>query len=431
MSRLRTVALVLVLFAAFVLLEFIVGTRTAPPSPDRDHSSSNANHWGLLGLQETLARLGRKTEQSGAPFRAEFLRPGDTLLVLDPQLAPQAQEYAALWEAVRQGATLVLAVNGETRDLPLKLAGSAEAARWHPRAATDLTLAYLGLSLRASGAAGRLEVPATRQGGVLTGVQAVEVPSAGRLVSGVDREALTEEAAKVQAPLPERVAGLSPPEPLLQDPAGKVLVRFSLGQGTVYALSEVELFSNERLDQADNAVLAVNLATAAAQPGRVIFDEYHHGELRATELPGDLRYGALAGAEGLALLALVVFLSGYFWRLGRPAPPGEPPRRSALEYVRAIATLYREAGAGGLAVSLAAGDFRRRLAASLHLPAQAPDHLLVEAAAARGPAGARLDELLRRLNAISEEDRLSDAEVVRLFREITALEEALIPHGQS
>jgi hypothetical protein len=431
MSRARTVALVLVLFAAFVLLELLVGTRTAPPSPDRDHSSRNPNRWGTEALQDTLTRLGLTTEQSGAPFRADFLRPGDALLVLDPQLLPSPREYAALWEAVRRGATVIIAVSGERRELPLELAGSPEAARWDPPAATDLTLAYLGLSVRAAGEAGRLQVPPARQAGVLAGVQAVEIPSAERLRPGADADRLRQEAGAAwgSAPLPRPLPGLSPPGALLQDPAGGVLLHFSLGRGVVYVLSEVEIFSNEHLDQADNAVLAVNLVTAERPGGHerasVLFDEYHHGWLQPAALPGELHYAAFAGSLWLAVLALVVFLSGYGWRLGRPAPPVVPLRRSALEYVRAIASLYQAASAGGLAVSLAAGDFRRRLAASLRLPAHAADDLLVQVASVRGPSGARLADLLRRLDAVSEEARLSDAEVTRLFREISDMEESL------
>ncbi len=430
MSRFKTLALVLVLFLVFVLLELLIGSRTALPSPERDHSSLNTNRWGTMALQEVCARLGLPTRRWGAAFRPGFLRPGETLLILDPQLLPTPDEYRTLWEAIRGGATLIVAFSGERREAPLSLVGTAEAKRWQPEAASDLTLAYLGLRARPTGAATRLMVPEEARHGVLTGVGAVEIPSAQRLLPGATADSIRQQAEELwddKAPS-FSLPGLSARQTLLQDSAGRVLVRFALGRGLIYVLSEVETFSNERLDQADNAVLAVNLIFASDRPGRVLFDEYHHGLLLPTEMPSDLNYRAFWVALGLALLALMIYLSGYGWRLGRPFPVVEPSRRSVLEYVAALASLYQTARAGGLAVSLVAGDFRRRLAERLRLPASAPDDLLVEAARSRGWATS-LEALLPRLATLSENDRLPDAEVVRLVRTISYIEEALLPHG--
>lgn len=430
MSRFRTLALVLILFLAFVLLELLIGSRTALPSPERDHSSLNTNRWGTMALQEVCARLGLRTQRWGAAFRPGFLRPQETLLLLDPQLVPTPDEYRALWESLRSGATLILALSGERRDLPLSLLGSVEAKRWRPELASELTLAYLGLTAHPTGTATRLLVPQQARQGVLAGVGAVDIPSARRLRPGVANDTIRQQAQELwgDKALPLSLPGLSARQTLLQDSAGRVLVRFTLDRGLIYVLSEVETFSNERLGQADNAVLAVNLIFSRGRPGRVLFDEYHHGVLLPTEMPTDLNYHAFWVAMGLALLALMIYLAGYGWRLGRPAPAAEPPRRSVLEYVAALASLYQAARAGGLAVNLIAGDFRRRLAERLRLPASAPDDLLVQVARRRGPATS-LEFLLRRLATLSAEDRLPDAEVVRLVRTLSDIEEALFPHG--
>ena len=425
MSRLKTLGLVLLIFVPFVLVELLLGSRGAAPSRERDHTSLNPNNWGTMALLETCQRLGMPVERWGAPFREGFLRPGETLLMLDPQQVPRPEEFRALWAAVREGATAIVSVSAVERQLPPMLQPRRQEKQWSPRAAADLTLAYLNLQRTAEGEAARLTTPEEDQRGPLAGVTQVEVPSGERVRLGVDgarlREAVEEFWGKEQ-PLPKREK-TGAPETLLGDTEGAVLLRCPLGKGAVYVVSEVETFSNEHLDAADNAVLAVNLVTAAGRPGRVVFDEYHHGLLLTSAAPGHLNYGAFSAAMWLALLALAVFMSGYFWRLGRAAPASRPPRRSALEHVAAIASLYQAAEAGGLAVSLAGGEFRRRLRERWGLPASTSDETLVGAAEARGVSPSRLAELLRRLAAVQEEDRLGDAEVVRLIREISEVEE--------
>ncbi len=430
MSRLKTVGLVLLIFVPFVLVELLVGSSATLPSQERDHTTLNPNEWGTMALLEVCQRLDMQADRWGAPFRSGFLRPGEALLILDPQQVPQPEEFRALWAAVREGATVIVAVSQVERELSPTLRSARIEKQWSPRAAGDLTLAYLNLQRASGGQVARLTVPEEDQRGPLAGVVQVEMPSAERLRRGVEakrlREAVEEFWGKGRpVPKPEKTGA---PETLLGDKDGAVLVRCALGKGAVYVVSEVEMFSNEHLDAADNAVLAVNLVTVAGRPGRVLFDEYHHGLLLASTVPGRLNYAAFASAMWLALLALVIFMSGYFWRRGRAAPATRPPRRSALEHVAAIASLYRAAEAGGLAVSLVGGEFRRRLRERWGLPALAPDETLVQAAAERGLAPSRLAELLRRLAAVNEEDRLSEAEVVRLIREISDMEEqALSP----
>jgi hypothetical protein len=97
--------------------------------------------------------------------------------------------------------------------------------------------------------------------------------------------------------------------------------------------------------------------------------------------------------------------------------------------VAALASLYRSAQAGGLAVGLIGGAFRQHLAERLGLPRSAPTEALAQAAGRLSLPTAPLAALLPRLVTVQEEDRLPDREVVRLVREISELEEALSAHG--
>ncbi len=432
MGRLKTAGLVVGLFVFFLLVEMLMGSRSAPPSQERDHSSLSTNRWGTQALLEVCQRLGLAVERSGQPFQEGFLRPGEVLLMLGPQLVPQPEEYEALWAAVQGGAVLVLGVSGEETHAPLAMLGAGEAGRWDPRAATALTLAYLGLRLHPSGAPAQVPVTAAQAPSSLSAAAAVQVPSAHRLRRESDPARLRRWLESAIGK--ERAAGMRPLEVsrlqvLARDEGGIAVAALTVGRGSIYVLSEVEMLSNEWLGKADNAVLGLGLITAGGYPRRVVFDEYHHGRVTSAPPPSDLNYPAFRTAVWLALAALAIYTLGFAWRFGRPKPAGEPPRRSVLEYVEALAGLYREAGAGGLALRTIGGDFRRHLAERLGLPVQIPDDMLIRAAAGRGMEASRLRAVLSRVASLSEDDRLPEAEVLRLTREIADLEEVISQHG--
>jgi len=352
--------------------------------------------------------------------------------MLGPQLLPQPEEYEALWEAVRRGAILVLGVSGEGAAAPFPMLDSGEAERWDPEAATALTLAYLGLRLQPSGAPARVPVTAAQGPAPLSAAATVQVPSGQRLHREPDPARLRrwlESAIGTERSGALRPLKVTRSEILARDEGGIVAAALRLGGGTVYVLSEVEILSNEWLGQADNAVFGLGLLTAGGYPGRVVFDEYHHGRVAPPAAPSDLNYPAFQAAAGLALAALALYTLGFAWRFGRPRPAGEPPRRSVLEYVEALAGLYREARAGGLALRTIGGEFRRRLAERLRLPVGVPDDVLVRAAADGGLDVSRLTAILSRVSSLSEEDRLPEREVLRLTRDIADLEEVISKHG--
>ncbi|HEY3397983.1 MAG TPA: DUF4350 domain-containing protein [Armatimonadota bacterium] len=430
MSRLRTLGLVAGLAAGFLLLYLVAGAMSVAPSTEPDHTSLNPNRWGTLALWEVASRLGLPTERLARSYTRGFLAPDETLALLDPQMALTKEEYQALWQCVAKGATVVLAASGEPRALPRTLLGTKEGEIWNPRATTALTLAYLGLRLRPAGTPGRVPVSPAQRRGALAEVAAVFVPSSYRLYYEPQAAELRRRLETVlgKQALPSRLTTTAP-EVLVADAGGPVLARVTYGRGHVFVLAEAEMLSNEHLGQADNAVLALRLLTANGTPRRVLFDEYHHGIITPTALPSAINAGAFWAALWLALAALALYTVGFAWRFGRPRPPAEPPRRSALEYVEAFAALYREARAGGLMIRLIGDDFRRRLAGRLRLATRATDLELVQAAHERGLPADRLQALLAQLAATDPEARLPEPAVLRFTREVSDLEEALRKNG--
>lgn len=133
---------------------------------------------------------------------------------------------------------------------------------------------------------------------------------------------------------------------------------FPEGSGEVWAAGGPDLIENARLELADNALFWSRLAAR----GPIAFDEYHHHR-GATVKPVNL----------VATLLQVIFLGVLaLWTIGtRLGPPRDEPltqHRSALEYVRAMATLTANARVEDELVVALKHDFRRRLAEELSIP---------------------------------------------------------------
>ncbi len=114
---------------------------------------------------------------------------------------------------------------------------------------------------------------------------------------------------------------------------------FRRGQGEIVVVADAHLLSNAALSGGDNAVLAYDLLAPAGRG--VVFDEFYHGlSVRGNPLwlMTRSRY-----AVGMATLSVIVGL--LLWRravaLGPPLETRPRSRRTILEYVEAMAHLFR------------------------------------------------------------------------------------------
>jgi hypothetical protein len=175
---------------------------------------------------------------------------------------------------------------------------------------------------------------------------------------------------------------------------GSFVAVTGVGEGTVVAVGGAGPFTNEVLDERDNAVLAASLL--APRPGtRVAFVR--------PPVPGSGGEGLLDLVGGNVWSFLwqlgVAFVLYALWRarrLGRPVPERRPVELSASELVVAVGNLLQQAGRRDQAGRLLGDDLRRRLAERLGLSSTAPAEEVAEVAAARtGFPAERLRTVLR------------------------------------
>jgi hypothetical protein len=192
--------------------------------------------------------------------------------------------------------------------------------------------------------------------------------------------------------------------------ASAVLVRRPLGEGCVYLMLDEDAWSNTGFDRADNAASLARILRAELRPGGVLaIDHYRHGRGRVESFATFLL--ALPGAPAFCGMLLLI---GLLWvwtgiqRLGPPEAFHETERRTAREYIEAVAALNLRARAAPLAVQAVVERVR-------HL-AQQRGHV--------SPAGRKLIERAQAL--VRREDRpASPTREIKLIRDLIQLRREL------
>jgi hypothetical protein len=134
------------------------------------------------------------------------------------------------------------------------------------------------------------------------------------------------------------------------------VVEYEWGKGRIVWWANSTPLENGSLNRAHNLDLLLN-SLGPREGHRFYWDESLHGDIRST-------WSYVAGPSwtmlwiGLPLLALLVIFS-FSRRSGplRELPP--PPRARPIEFLEALGSLYRNAGAASTAVSIAWDRFRR------------------------------------------------------------------------
>ncbi len=205
------------------------------------------------------------------------------------------------------------------------------------------------------------------------------------------------------------------------------------GQGRVIVLAEADMLGNYWIRQADNAMLALN-AVYNSGARTVYFDEYHNGYSPYSIEAEQARASSAWRVVRIALLGIAVFVLAQGIRFGAAVPRYRRARRSAREFVGALATLYQQAGASRAAVRIITSNLKQRVARAGRLgsaPSQTPipnERLALECAR-RNPGidEKRLLSLLNRLDAAATAPhRLDESELVRLGRDAAIMEKELL-----
>jgi hypothetical protein len=135
-------------------------------------------------------------------------------------------------------------------------------------------------------------------------------------------------------------------------PSGAALVVTEWGRGRVIALASSEVFSNQRLREADHARLALRLLLHHRGEGKLLVDEYHHGYGRVSSVGHYLGRSALFPPLVQAGFVALLFVALRGRRFGVPRPLSEPPRQSSMDYVRSMGGLMGRVRAAGPALAL-------------------------------------------------------------------------------
>jgi hypothetical protein len=147
---------------------------------------------------------------------------------------------------------------------------------------------------------------------------------------------------------------------LAGDWRGGVLFRIPVGQGAVYVLLDEFAWTNTGLDHGDNARVLAELLGREIRGGVLALDEYRHGHGRTESFLTYLLN--LPGSYALIWLAAIwamLYFHGRNVRLKPVEAYVERERRTAQEYVDAVAQLYERARAAPLVVEAVARRLRQ------------------------------------------------------------------------
>ena len=194
---------------------------------------------------------------------------------------------------------------------------------------------------------------------------------------------------------------------------GAYLVARAEGRGTVVALAGGAPFTNEHLDDADNAVLAVGLLAPQADMQVRVLEPADPGS-------GDKGLLDLVPRRLSAGLWQLVAAFGFIalWRarrLGRPVAEPQPVEIAGSELVVAVGNLLQHAGRRDAAAGMLQLQLRRDLAERLGLPFDSPPE---QFASALAPFGIDEADVLA---ALSPSALADDRALVALARSIDSL----------
>jgi Domain of unknown function (DUF4350) len=383
----KAILLIAGLFLALVALNFVffVDKRASGEEDEltADRSSYRSTPYGTRAFYTLLEESHYDVTRFEKPFTELKPREPGTLLVIAPpdQHNPDTEEFEALNKWVEAGGLLIII----DRDINVSI-GDAAVRTEQPDSKSPVY---------------------TLQPTVLT--------------RGVEHVALSEYATRVE--INSRSATYH-----IGDAQAAVVADAQVGKGRVVLLTDPYLVANNGISKADNVILALNLLFERS-PGKIAFDEYHHGYGSSTTGGGLMSYfhGTPVPwmmAQAALIAVLVVYTRGR--RFGRPLPIKRERRTTNLEFVSSMANITRLARATDLAMENIYAEFRKRLCRAAGVPPKTDNAKLAAAVARRSELDEReLAALLARCEEVSRGEQVSDSELLRLVARIREIESHL------
>lgn len=150
-------------------------------------------------------------------------------------------------------------------------------------------------------------------------------------------------------------------------------------RGHVVALGSAAPFTNERIDNADNAVLAVDLL-APSRDAKLLFLRplIEGGESLSDLIRSGVKFGFLQ-----SMIAFLFYALYRARRLGRPIIEDPPIRIASSDLTIAVGNLLARSGSAAHTAERLRHETRRRISRRLGLPADAPAEQLAQAVGGR------------------------------------------------
>jgi len=178
--------------------------------------------------------------------------------------------------------------------------------------------------------------------------------------------------------------------PLFRNTHGDVLaVRTTVGSGQLIAMTDPLVLCNGYLRLADNGRFAADLIALTPNGGRVLFDEFHHGQI-AGSAPAATAWVLTPWGAALTLTVIVIVV-GLALRgraFGPPIPLRQSADRSSAEYAAAVGSLLHRTGARRVTLETLLSATRRTVAERVGLGGGTPSGQLLETIAQRSPGAA-------------------------------------------
>jgi hypothetical protein len=346
----------------------------SPPPPAPPLSVRSAGPDGAMALSRWLDESGYHSRQVlSNPIRLED---EDALFILSPLLPYAQDEIERIQKWVRAGHTLVVAGSPYAVNSLLN--------------AYDLSLAFLD----------------NLSGEVLS-------PASPLLAAPPFDTVQAEARYRIEGQRTSYITHLA----VGADP---VLVSFHDGAGQVWVSGALRPFSNLGLHDPGSARLMLNLMGGLPRGALVGFDEARHG---FSETPSSVMNWLVSVPPGwgilLALALTLAYLGLQGRRFGRALPlPDDRLRREPVEYIQAMANLFRRSGLRSETLGHYRARLRRRLTERYAVDPKVNDNELVKAVIYHEPS---LDETeLRRVLKALSNPRPNETDLVSAAMDVDA-----------
>jgi len=394
-TRRRSLWADLALPIAFVVIGVGVASREHGRLERRPVASSQSvGPYGVRAFYQALVDAGFLVQRHHATFH-DLPRGAPYLLVVAaPSGEPvTAEESARLLEWVGDGNVLLYLADGEA-SFEEGLAADLPDRRLLERIGVTL-LPPLGLPYDPSRLDRIPEVPPVVPGPCTHGCRGIFSGSSGGAVCAI----------------PLRL-------PLYGDRGIEYAMLIPYRAGRVFFFASVAPIANRSIGLADNARALLAVVHSIDGLRAVLFDEYHHERAPRHTWSRILAHPAfqLAGIQALVLLALWLWVAGR--RFGPLVEPPEERRRSSIEYVSSMASLYRRAGPSGAILQAILRGVRYDLWRRHGVPAKPGEGAAARLAAIAGRPVGEVRALLTQCEALAARPRVGRDELLGAARRL-------------